>query len=61
MKKVFSVALSLFTLLGVLITSCSADAESGGGSAPDHPVPVIKTQPEDVSWTKGETAKKLFF
>lgn len=31
MKKVFSVVLSLFTLLGVLMTSCSADAESGGG------------------------------
>lgn len=36
MKKVFSVVLSLFTLLGVLMTSCSADAESGGGSAPSQ-------------------------
>ena len=59
MKKVFSVVLSLFTLLGVLMTSCSADAESGGGSAPNHPEPVIKTKPEAVSWTEGETAKKL--
>ena len=59
MKKIFSVVLSLFTLLGVLMTSCSADAESGGGSAPDHPAPVIKTQPESVSWTVGETEKKL--
>ncbi len=59
MKKVFSVVLSLFTLLGVLITSCSADAESGGGSAPDHPVPVIKTQPKAVSWTEGEPSEKL--
>lgn len=59
MKKVFSVALSLFTLLGVLMTSCSADAESGGGSAPDHPAPVIKTQPESVSWTENEPSKKL--
>ena len=58
MKKVFSVVLSLFTLLGVLMTSCSADAESGGG-APDHSAPVIKTQPQEVSWTDGETAKKL--
>lgn len=59
MKKVFSVVLSLFTLLGVLVTSCSADAESGGGSAPDHPAPAIEIQPEPVSWTEGETAKKL--
>ena len=58
MKKVFSVVLSLFTLLGVLMTSCSADAESGGG-APDHSAPVIKTQPVAVSWTEGEDAKKL--
>ena len=59
MKKIFSVVLSLFTLLGVLMTSCSADSESGGGSAPDHPAPVIKTQPEAVSWTEGEPSKKL--
>ena len=58
MKKVFSVVLSLFTLLGVLMTSCSADAESGGG-APDHSAPVIKTQPQAVSWTEGEPSKKL--
>lgn len=59
MKKIFSVVLSLFTLLGVLMTSCSADAESGGGSAPDHPAPTIKTQPEAVIWTEGEPSKKL--
>ena len=59
MKKIFSVVLSLFTLLGDLMTSCSADSESGGGSAPDHPAPVIKTQPEAVSWTEGEPSKKL--
>ncbi|MGN0723290.1 MAG: hypothetical protein ACI4LT_04700 [Treponema sp.] len=58
MKKVFSVVLSLFTLLGVLITSCSADAESGGG-APNHPVPKIKTQPQAISWTDGEPSEKL--
>lgn len=41
MKKVFSVVLSLFTLLGVLMTSCSADSESGGGSAPSQPEALV--------------------
>lgn len=59
MKKVFSVLLSLFMLWGGVLISCSADAESSGGSAPSHPTPVIKTQPEAVSWTEGETFKAL--
>ena len=59
MKKVFSVLLSLFMLWGGVLISCSADAESNGGSAPSHPTPVIKTQPEAVSWTEGETSKTL--
>ena len=59
MKKVFSVLLSLFMLWGGVLISCSADADSSGGSAPSHPMPEITTQPEAVSWTEGETAKKL--
>ena len=59
MKKVFSVLLSLFMLWGGVLISCSADADSSGGSAPSHPMPVIKTQPEAVSWTEGETSKTL--
>ncbi|MDY5764999.1 MAG: hypothetical protein SPK10_09430, partial [Treponema sp.] len=43
---------------GVLI-SCSAGSESSGGSAPSHPMPVITTQPVEVSWTEGEPTKKL--
>lgn len=59
MKKLFSVLLSLFMLWGGVLISCSADADSSGGSAPSHPMPVIKTQPEAVSWTEGEPTKKL--
>lgn len=59
MKKLFSVLLSLFMLWGGVLISCSADADSSGGSAPSHPTPVIKTQPEAVSWTEGETSKAL--
>ncbi|MCI7564901.1 MAG: hypothetical protein MST09_08015, partial [Spirochaetia bacterium] len=33
MKKLFSVLLSLFMLWGGVLISCSADAESNGGSA----------------------------
>lgn len=35
MKKVFSVLLSLFMLWGGVLISCSADADSSGGSAPE--------------------------
>lgn len=59
MKKLFSVLLSLFMLWGGVLISCSADAESSGGSAPSHPMPVITTQPVEVSWTEGEPTKKL--
>lgn len=59
MKKLFSVLLSLFMLWGGVLISCSADSESSGGSAPSHPMPVITTQPEAVSWTEGEPSKKL--
>lgn len=59
MKKLFSVLLSLFMLWGGVLISCSADAESSGGSAPSHPTPEIKTQPVEVSWTEGEPTKKL--
>ena len=59
MKKLFSVLLSLFMLWGGVLISCSAGSESSGGSAPSHPMPVITTQPEAVSWTEGEPTKKL--
>ena len=59
MKKLFSVLLSLFMLWGGVLISCSADAESSGGSAPSHPTPEIKTQPEAVSWKEGENPKTL--
>ena len=59
MKKLFSVLLSLFMLWGGVLISCSADADSSGGSAPSHPMPEITTQPEAVSWTEGETSKTL--
>lgn len=59
MKKLFSVLLSLFMLWGGVLISCSADSESSGGSAPSHPMPVITTQPEAVSWTEGEPSKAL--
>lgn len=59
MKKVFSVLLSLFMLWGGVLISCSADSDSSGGSAPSHPMPVITTQPEAVSWTVGEASKAL--
>ena len=35
MKKLFSVLLSLFMLWGGVLISCSADADSSGGSAPE--------------------------
>ena len=59
MKKVFSVLLSLFMLWGGVLISCSAGSESSGGSAPSHPMPVITTQPEAVSWTDGDSSKAL--
>lgn len=59
MKKLFSVLLSLFMLWGGVLISCSAGSESSGGSAPSHPMPVITTQPVEVSWTEGEPTKKL--
>ena len=67
MKKLFSVLLSLFMLWGGVLISCSADADSSGGSAPEALKLIIcdsqgeAKESTDLTYNKAEGTGSSFY